>query len=110
MPGKTDFTAARVIAWAQLKGPEPAEAIGQLIPVVTDLIDQLPDAPRTEDGDWAPATVQAAIMMTARLYRRRNSPGGVEAFAEGGATYVARFDPDIEQMLRTGKHARPRAR
>lgn len=97
----------------QLKS-DPDQVIDTLVPVVSDLVDSLPAAPYvlSLDGsrDWAPRTVQAAVMLTARLYRRRNSPNGVEALTEGGATYVSRYDPDIAQMLRTGRFAPPRAR
>ncbi|MCM3577446.1 hypothetical protein M3686_04765 [Micrococcus luteus] len=93
-------------SWLQLRTAEPV--IEQLIPVVAARIDALPSAPRTEAGDWDARTVQAAIMLTARLYRRRNSPAGVEAFTEGGATYVSRWDPDVAQLLRIGSYAPPR--
>jgi hypothetical protein len=47
-------------------------------------------------------------MLAGRLYRRRNSPAGVEAFSDlGGAVYVQRNDPDIALLLRTGAYARP---
>lgn len=49
---------------------------------------------------WADQTITGAIMLGARLVRRRNSPAGVEAFTDGGAAYVARYDPDIARMLR----------
>ena len=43
-----------------------------------------------------------------RLYRRRNSPAGVESFSDiGGAVYVQRNDPDIAMMLGIGTYARP---
>ncbi len=51
---------------------------------------------------------QAAIMLAARVIRRRNSPGGIEQFGTDGlVSYVARFDPDIERSLRLGSWARP---
>lgn len=57
------------------------------------------------DGDALPAdVVQGAIMLAARITRRRNSPAGVEAFGDLGTTYVARYDPDIEQLLGLGRH------
>lgn len=49
---------------------------------------------------------QAAVMLAARLVRRRNSPGGVETFGES-VTYVSRYDPDIGRALRTGLWALP---
>lgn len=110
MTGKADFTAEAVRSWLQLKVSEPGTILPRLVEVVAELVDATPGAPLTDTGDWTARTVQAAIMQTARLYRRRNSPGGVEALTEGGATYVARFDPDIERMLRTGRYLKPVAR
>ena len=41
-----------------------------------------------------------AVKLAARLYRRRNTPSGVEAVADVGAMYVARGDPEIRMLLR----------
>jgi len=62
------------------------------------------DTPLYEpDGE----TYQGAVMYAARELRRRNSPAGIETFADGGATFVAKFDADIERALRTGAWNRP---
>lgn len=49
---------------------------------------------------------QAAVMLAGRVYRRRNSPAGVEMFGDS-VSFVARYDPDIERALQTGAYARP---
>lgn len=49
---------------------------------------------------------QAAVMLAARLFRRRNSPGGVESFGDS-VTFVSRYDPEIQRALRTGAYALP---
>ena len=49
---------------------------------------------------------QAAVMLAARLVRRRNSPGGIESFGES-VTYVSRYDPDIGRALHSGTWASP---
>lgn len=61
------------------------------------------------DDDWtgAPQVVAGATLLAMRLWRRKNSPAGVEAFGEGGAAYVMRNDPDIAQMLNIGTWALP---
>lgn len=58
--------------------------------------------------DWPEDIVLGATMLAARLYRRRNSPAGFEAFNGEGAAYVQRNDPDIAQMLELGPYAGPR--
>jgi hypothetical protein len=68
--------------------------------------------PAVTPADVAPVyspdaeTYQAAVMLAARLVRRRNSPGGVETFGES-VTYVSRYDPEIARALRTGLWALP---
>ena len=53
------------------------------------------------DGDEWPGGVElGAIMLAARLHRRRNSAAGVETFSEMGASYVSRYDADLDRQLR----------
>ena len=40
-----------------------------------------------------------ALMLAARLVRRRNSPEGVQAVTELGPVYVSRNDPDVALLL-----------
>jgi hypothetical protein len=53
-------------------------------------------------------TYRGAVMYAAREYRRRNSPAGVQSFADGSTIYVSKYDSDIERALRTGAYASPR--
>ena len=39
------------------------------------------------------------IMLAARLFRRRNSLGGIESLGDGGIAYIARQDSDIARLL-----------
>ncbi len=43
--------------------------------------------------------VDAAIMLTARQFKRFDSPLGVAGFGEMGVVNVRRFDPDIDELL-----------
>lgn len=52
-------------------------------------------------------TYQGAVMYAAREYRRRNSPSGLESFGDGGMSFVAKYDSDIERALHTGSWALP---
>ncbi len=83
-----------------------------VVDAVNAMVRAMPTAPVTPATDtdpaaWAPQTVAAAVMLGARLVRRRNSPGGVEAFLENSAAYVSRYDPDIGRMLRIDAYAPP---
>ncbi len=51
--------------------------------------------------------LQGAVMYAARELRRRNTPAGIETWAEGGAVFVAKYDADIERALRTGEWNMP---
>ena len=65
------------------------------------------DALDLDPVEWPAYVVQGATMLAARLWRRRNSPSGVEAFTDQGAVYVQRNDPDIGILLRIGSYTSP---
>lgn len=49
--------------------------------------------------------VLGTLMLASRLYTRRSSPDGLVALADMATGRVPSFDPDIERMLRIGRHA-----
>jgi hypothetical protein len=59
--------------------------------------------------DYRPKYQQGATMLAARVYRRRNSPNGVEDYGSElqGAIYTRSTDPDVAQMLELGRYERP---
>lgn len=56
---------------------------------------------------WPKRIELGATMLAGRLFRRKNSPAGVESFGQLGAAYVMRNDPDIAQLLAMGSHQLP---
>jgi hypothetical protein len=48
----------------------------------------------------------ASTVLAGRIYRRRNSPSGIETFSDT-ALFVARFDPEVERGLRMGSWLTP---
>ncbi len=60
-----------------------------------------------ERDTWPAYWVHGAKMLAMRIYRRRDSPGGVEALGELGPVYVSRNDPDLAQLLEIGRYAKP---
>ena len=48
----------------------------------------------------------AAVMLAARLFVRRNSPGGVVTMYDQ-VVYASRYDDEIDKALRHGSHRRP---
>ena len=60
-----------------------------------------------DSAEWPARIKLGAVLLCARLFRRKNSPAGVEAFGSEGAAYVMRSDPDIAQLLQLGSWAAP---
>lgn len=73
---------------------------------VSTYVDGLPSIERVPIDQWAETTYLGALMLAARLYRRRNSPAGVEAVGDS-MTYVTRYDSDISRLLRIDQFNRP---
>jgi hypothetical protein len=53
-----------------------------------------------------PDAYRGAVMLAARLVRRRLSPAGIESFGES-VTYVASYDPDLDRFLRRNRQRMP---
>jgi hypothetical protein len=61
------------------------------------------DDTRTPAG--TPDAYRGAVMLAAKLVRRRNSPAGVESFTDSVAS--AAGDPELDRFLRTGRSRMP---
>ena len=99
---------------AQLSlGTAEDPALDAAIAAVNSLVRRLPVAARTAGtadepaASWDAPAVTGAVMLAARLYRRRNSPDGVTAMNELGPVYVQRNDPDVAMLLELGTYTRP---
>lgn len=103
-----------VAKWLDKKNDGAGDTwLPMIVKATNALVDSMPDKtmitnPDTGLEEWAETTWFGALMLAARLYNRRNSPNGVEALSEGGATYVARYDPDIARMLNLDSLQTPR--
>lgn len=88
-PQAADVNRARLAA---------AAVVEQLRP---DLYDGL--------GGYAatPNVRHGALLLAARLFARKGSPAGLATYGEFGPAAVLRLDPDVERLLRVGRHARP---
>lgn len=88
---------------AYLKLQTPDSELSRVVDAVNSLL-------ITWFGDrttWTHSFTMGGVMLAARIYRRRNSPAGVESFGEMGPVYVQRNDPDIALMLGLGNYRRP---
>lgn len=99
-------TVEKAGEWLQLTGPDSdailADCVAAANSVVDRYIDSEQDIPTDSDAE------QAATMLAARLYRRRNSPEGVQGITpEGVAVGIVRSDSDIARLLRIDSFAIP---
>lgn len=74
-------------------------------PVSEAAVDEADDA--DPDRPWPSHIVHGSTMLCARLWRRKDTPGGVEAFTQLGAAYVMRSDPDVAMLLKLGSWQAP---
>lgn len=86
--------------------PDKVEALEPTVAAVCRFVRRLHDP--LASGEWAADHKAGALLLAARLWRRRLSPDGVATFtAEGGAVYVQRNDPDVAMYLGLGAYAAP---
>lgn len=84
------------------------DRLADIVAAVNSLVRRMAVAREAVGADVWPAHIKlGAAMLAARLFRRKNSPAGVESFGALGATYVMRNDPDIAQLLRLGNYQPP---
>lgn len=84
------------------------DKLNAIVAAVNNLVRTMRVAQAAVDADeWPERIVYGATMLAARLFRRKNSPAGVEAFGQLGAAYVMRNDPDIAQLLQLGNYQAP---
>src|SRR5215212_5754719 len=81
---------------------DAANAYVRTLPIASDALTYSVAPPA-----WPPYVTMGATMLATRLWRRKDSPAGVEAYADT-AVYVARNDPDIAQLLKIGNYTPPR--
>lgn len=57
--------------------------------------------------DATPVAIrQAAVLLSSRIFKRNDSPGGVMGFGDIGIVRISRFDPDIERLIQPYRKVR----
>ena len=91
--------AERVVQWGSLKITAATDE--SLLNVCGAVIAYVSALPVVADGAEASESVYLGMtMLAARLYKRKDTPNGLESFGEWGSSYVSRYDPDIARLLR----------
>lgn len=111
LPATGPTSRDQVKAWAGLDDARDDDVIDMIVAAVNTLVSGLPVAESSNTDPapdaWPGTITLGATMLGARLHRRRNTPGGVEAAGDFGIAYVRRNDPDIAQMLQLGEYGTP---
>lgn len=99
-------TPAGVMTWLGNTAAAPPDQLVTVVQAVNVWVRRLTGT--TAATQWDADVVLGALMLAGRLWRRRDSPAGVETFAGDGAVYVQRNDPDVALLLGLGPYAAPR--
>lgn len=98
------ITAEQVTEWSR----EPAgNNLNMIVTAVNAFVSGLPVVQHVEGEAWPAEVTLGAVMLAARLARRRNSPNGLESATDLNVTYVARHDSDISRLLQLDGHQAP---
>jgi hypothetical protein len=99
---------ALVKAHLQISDARSDTALTTIVAAVNNLVRSMTVSQVAVDAaTWPDRIVYGATMLAGRLFRRKNSPAGVESFGQLGAAYVMRNDPDIAQLLELGNYQNP---
>jgi hypothetical protein len=108
------ITTPQVKAWLHITDAADDALIDDVVAATnawvaaTAYVRELPVPPDDDpEGLWPLDVQQGAVMLAARLYRRRNTPSGVEPLTDG-AVYLPRRDADVDALLHQGYYAPPR--
>jgi len=83
---------------ADQEDPTLAEVVEAVLTLVPTWLEEPADG-------WKAHHHLGATMLAARLYRRKDSPGGVVDFGLEGAAYVSGNWPDVAMLLSIGNQA-----
>lgn len=100
------ITPEQVAAWLRLPDGADADLLGQVTDATNVWIAGLPHW-QAGTEPWPADLTQGAVMLAARLYRRRNTPAGIESMPDG-AVYLPKRDGDVDPLLKIGRYAPPR--
>lgn len=104
------LTVEGVKDWLRIGDSADDELIGWALEGTLAHVARLPfiqAQPMPKDPDtWHSDARLGTLMLAARSYRRRNTPGGLEPLGDT-VFYTPQYDPDIERLLRVGKRAAP---
>ncbi|UVJ37981.1 hypothetical protein [Arthrobacter sp. CJ23] len=91
------ITTADVIGFMGIT--QNLDSLELIVPAVNYYVDALPQIDRNVAG-WESTTKFAAVLLAARWYKRRNSPGAtIDGAMDGGQIRITKYDSDIARLL-----------
>lgn len=102
---KTSFAGTWTAVTGAELGPDNADVLGRPWTEIVYSAGWIGDTSKirvTARWGWPgvpDGVTQAAALLAARLYRRKDSPQGVLGSADWGVIRVSRFDPDVESLI-----------
>lgn len=107
------ITAEDVKGWLKLAADDAADdaILAECVAATNAWVSGIPYVvgPPALPEPWPDDVNLGATMLAARLYRRRNSPAGLELL-DGGVVYTDRRDADVDKLLHLGRWAPVSAR
>jgi hypothetical protein len=97
---------------------DESERLDGIVAAVNSFLRDLPASDRVrvdttqEDANlltWPSRIVEGGLMLAGRLWKRKDTPGGVAVLGDQGPVYVRRNDPDVALLLELGEHGKPAA-
>lgn len=83
-------------------------ALTRIVDAVNGSVRKFPVCQKSIGADEFPAdVVEGANMLAVRLWRRKDTPGGVEVYGDFGIAYVRKLDPDVAMLLELGDWSKP---
>lgn len=108
LPAAGPTTVTAVKDALTITGTSADARLADIVAAVNELVRDLPVAAKADGLTTWPVRIQeGARLLAVRLYRRKDSPSGVEAFTDLGALYVQRNDPDVAMLLQLGSYMPP---
>lgn len=86
-------------AWRGLDAPATGSPQWDLQQSVLDAVEEFLSKTHVLPTPLPEDARQGILIATAKLLKRKDSPGGVEDFGEFGPVRVSRVDPDVEMLL-----------
>lgn len=89
------ITLADVKAWSKITTATEDALLQRVLDAVVDRAEADYDLPIA----YTPSIELALSMAVARLWKRRDTPEGISAFADAGVIRVGSFDSDVDALL-----------